>query len=109
METVDKATSQIDVERQADDSDEETPATRKPAAAPPAVSDPWTGFLQAGTALLQELTAPQRGGKKPTGGLARFVERDERSGESFLRLPVPKPEMLQEALAVLTKLLATSA
>src|SRR5262245_27416155 len=44
---------------------------------------------------------PHVGGKP---GLS-FVARDERTGEAYLRLPVPSPEVLEQALAAFGKLL----
>jgi len=79
-------------------SDEEESAG-KPAAA----NDPWSGLLQAGVALLQRMAAP-----KASAGNGRsqpLVQRDEATGENFVRLPVPSPEVLEHALKALSGLL----
>ena len=33
-----------------------------------------------------------------TGGPSSFVQRDEKSGETYLRLPMPSPELLDQVL-----------
>jgi hypothetical protein len=80
-----------------------------PTSAPAAASDPLGGLVQAGVALLQQLTAAPAGGprgSKATGdGLQSLVRRDERTGETFLRLPVPPTGVLEEALRAVGKLL----
>jgi superfamily II DNA or RNA helicase len=94
-----------------------------PLAAAP--SDPWTGLFQSGLALLQQLATPSdrrdagpsdrrdagpsdRRDAGPTGnGPAprSLVQRDERTGESYLKLPVPPPEVLNQALQAFGALL----
>src|SRR5262249_42879146 len=64
-------------------------------------ADPWTGLLQAGMALAQQLTQASSGGARTNG----LVRRDERTGETYLRLPVPSPEVVQQALQVVGALL----
>jgi hypothetical protein len=62
-------------------------------------------------ALLQQLAAAARPTASPgqaaaaaTPGLS-FVTRDERTGETYLKLPVPKPEVLEQALKAFGALL----
>jgi superfamily II DNA or RNA helicase len=64
-------------------------------------ADPWTGLLQAGMALAQQLTRAAGAGPSADG----LVRRDERTGETYLRLPVPPPEVVQQALQVVGALL----
>jgi superfamily II DNA or RNA helicase len=62
-------------------------------------SDPWTGLLQTGLGLLQQVAAASR--TPAGGGVANgngIVQRDDRTGESFLRLPVPDPQVLERLL-----------
>jgi hypothetical protein len=74
------------------------------AAAPAA--DPWSGLLRAGMALLQQFAgaakAGSSGGQAESRGLgsalAMPIQRDERTGEQFLKVPVPPPEVLDQAL-----------
>jgi superfamily II DNA or RNA helicase len=77
------------------------------AAAPAPTSDPWSGLLQAGVALLTQLSGNgQGGGAAAAAGLAQnLVRRDEQTGESYLRLPVPPPELVEQAVRALGGLL----
>ena len=96
----------------------EVPAPALPAAA--AAADPWGGLLQAGMALLQQFAAASGvgggGGQAakpttaPSGVPARapaspFVARDERTGETYLKLPVPPPEVVEQVLKTVGSLL----
>jgi superfamily II DNA or RNA helicase len=66
----------------------------------PPVSDPWSGLLQVGMALLQQLAGANGNGtanrQEPKAGSA--VVRDERTGETYLKVPLPKPEVLEGVL-----------
>ena len=68
----------------------------EPVPATAAASDPWTGLLQAGMSLLQQLAAPATNGR--ANEAPSLVQRDEKSGETYLRLPVPSPEVLDQVL-----------
>jgi superfamily II DNA or RNA helicase len=82
--------------------DEPTPA---PVGVAPA-ADPWTALLQAGMALLSQVTGAARNGSSgaqgaatsPGGVVQSLVKRDEKTGETYLKLPVPAPEVLDQAL-----------
>jgi superfamily II DNA or RNA helicase len=120
METVESATTAIPEAMAADVSEEpdraappqsakadaeaaEETAPVNAAAAPP---DPWTGLLQAGMGLLQQFAGAARpipGGA--TGLVSSLVTRDERTGETFLKVPMPKPEVLDQALKAFETLL----
>jgi superfamily II DNA or RNA helicase len=87
--------------------DGEAAAEEAPVGALVAAADPWTALLQTGMALLQQLASPaQPAGngspapKRPGGG-SPLVVRDERTGETYVKLPVPKPEVLNQALQAL--------
>jgi hypothetical protein len=88
---------------------EEEAGESVPAAAPTA--DPWSGLLQVGMALLQQLATAggdSRGATGPGGGAAAGkaqVIQDERTGERYLKLPVPPPEVLDQALRAFGTLL----
>jgi len=76
-----------------------------PIHAPAAASDPWTGLLQTGMALLQQFLAPSGNGAAagtPSPPRLPAVERDERTGERFVRLPVPPPEVIDQAVQALS-------
>ena len=113
METVESATKSIPEAMAQDATEPAAPAPAQPAAEPegeetpaaPAVAaapaDPWTGLLQAGMALLQQFAAKPAAG----GGLSSLVRRDERTGETYLKMPAPKPEVLDQALQAVQALL----
>ena len=82
-------------------------AAAQPGAHP--VADPWAGLLQTGLAVLEQLAAaarPSPSGTQlgPAGGLS-FVARDQSTGESYLRIPMPAPETLDRALGAIGALL----
>jgi hypothetical protein len=78
-----------------------------------APTDPWTGLLQVGMALFQQFTASAgngaAGAKAPGSGVAgaiqSLVKRDEKTGETFLKLPVPTVEVIDKALRAVGSLL----
>jgi SNF2 family DNA or RNA helicase len=72
-----------------------------PAQAVPA-ADPWSGLLQTGMTFLQGLQAAQAGAK----GASTFIGRDEKAGTSYLKLPMPKAEMMPRVMEALGTLLA---
>jgi len=92
------------------DSEDEAPAT---GSAGGAASDPWSGLLQAGMALLQQITGPARpdGPARPAAAatprsvVQSLVRRDERTGETYVKLPVPSPEVVDQALRAVSALL----
>jgi superfamily II DNA or RNA helicase len=114
METVDAATKDMPAATAAE-AQEAKEASRElsppkadrssdgPGALALPAADPWTGLLQAGMALAQQLTQASSGGATTNG----LVRRDERTGETYLRLPVPSPEVVQQALQVVGALLQT--
>jgi len=78
--------------------------------------DPWAGLLQGGLTLLQQMIgAANTPPPPPTSGTPRTptpaqpsapqVARDERTGEPYVRLPMPSPQLLDQALQALTGLL----
>jgi superfamily II DNA or RNA helicase len=82
----------------------------QPLAPPPAPAAPWQGLLQAGMAILQHLVAPPAGANGQSGGQGGMpgrVCRDEQTGESYLRLPVPPTEVLEQAVGALQQLLSS--
>jgi superfamily II DNA or RNA helicase len=85
--------------------EEETP-TPSPAAAP---TDPWGALLQAGMALLQQFTSSRPAAPAPLGhapaAAPSLVQRDERTGETYLKVPLPAPEVLDQALQAVGALL----
>ena len=88
------------------------PPTIVPAPSVPVAASPWGGLMEMGMALLTQLTAqPVRANGtgetpvSPASPLASLMQRDERTGETFLRLPVPPPEVVEQVLGAVQKLL----
>ena len=73
-------------------------------------NDPWSALLEAGMAVLQQFGGSQAasGGKAGTPSLpaiGSLLSRDPDTGEPFLKLPVPKPEVVDQALRAFGTLL----
>jgi hypothetical protein len=70
--------------------------------------DPWTGLLQAGLELLGRLAAPadssERTGRAP---LPFERERDERTGQTYLKIRMPEPAVVDRVADALQALLAS--
>jgi superfamily II DNA or RNA helicase len=82
----------------------------EPVAAGVPAGDPWTGILHAGLALLSHLGAAGDGTSAARAGAGNgfarsLVRRDEQTGEPYLRLPVPPPAVVDQALRALGGLL----
>ncbi len=78
---------------QAKPTDIATPPTQPTANVP---VDAWNELLQSGASVLQQLAA---------GNANQIQSVEEEDGQSYLKIPLPKPEVLQETLAAVTKLL----
>jgi superfamily II DNA or RNA helicase len=126
METVEKASAAIPEPSYDDESgallpirelaaepaatEAEAEAATEPAPVP---ADPWSGLLQNGLALLQQFAAAGQTGAaaRPGGGaegvvsVSTLVQRDERTGETYVKLPVPKPEVLDQVIQAFGTLL----
>ena len=89
----------------------EAPSTA--AAGTTSSEDVWSGLLQTGLSFLQGLAAAARDtGGCPSGGRAApsgpglsFIRRDHATGEPYLHVPMPKPEVLDRFLAAAGELL----
>ncbi len=87
----------------------------EPNAAHSAGANPWAGLLQVGLGLLEQIAAqtgrPPAGSDQPAQRKAgsivvpSLIHRDERTGESYMKLPVPNPELLERALKAISSLL----
>jgi superfamily II DNA or RNA helicase len=87
----------------------EAEAVESRAGGAPA-TDPWSGLLQAGMALLQQFAGAANGnasgpGRPAAGGVQSLVQRDEKTGETYLKLPVPPPQVLDQAVRAFGALL----
>jgi hypothetical protein len=133
METVEKASSAIPEPAIADPAStqeangeplaaetDQGPATTAPAAQTQSTS--LAGLLQTGLKLLEELALASRSASSSRtdhsqgesagrnsntshGLAASWIGRDEQTGQSFLKLPMPKPEVLDQALQAIGALL----
>lgn len=75
------------------------------AAAP----NPWTPLLNAGLKLVETLAAatPAKGGNdQERGATASWVETDAQTGRSYLKLPMPEPQVVQQLSDALSRLIA---
>ena len=125
METVEKANEAIAEptvddqtptrETEADSTPADVEAETRPAGPAATAPEPTSlaGLLQQGLVLLEQLAVASRLGPSngspetaiPAGLASTFIGKDERTGQSFLKLPMPKPEVLDQALQVIGKLL----
>lgn len=126
METVEKATSAIpeasleegrDAEAAQSEVEEEAAVTQArsevpvPILAAAGAMDPLTGLIQNGLAFLQQLAssaqpaAPAAAGGQPVRTGLSLVSRDEKTGETFLKVPLPNPAVLNQALQAFGALL----
>lgn len=74
--------------------------------------DPWSGLLQAGLNLLEQFTSAKPAAGSATAGQenkpslpALPVVCDDKTGETYVKLPMPSPEVLQQALLAFGTLL----
>jgi superfamily II DNA/RNA helicase len=90
----------------AEPSPESTSAARAGAPMPSKgpVADPWSGLLQTGLSLLEQLATASRTSPDQREGL-RFVERDPQTGRDYLKIPMPGPDVLDRALQTIGTLL----
>jgi superfamily II DNA or RNA helicase len=75
----------------------------QPSATPGSASQDrlWTDVLTAGAQLLENLTRAVAGGatEEPDSGVSSrssFIARDEKTGQSYLKLPLPEPKVVQK-------------
>jgi SNF2 family DNA or RNA helicase len=83
---------------------------KKPAASGASASiagDPWSGLVQTGLAFLQNLAAVSTAERAGAGDREAntLVRRDDKTGEPYLRLPMPNPEMVQQLMTALSALI----
>jgi hypothetical protein len=73
-------------------------------------ADAWSEVLATGAALLQQLSGALRADGQgasalPPGIAESILERDDQTGQTYLKVPMPQPEMLARALGSLRNLL----
>jgi superfamily II DNA or RNA helicase len=86
-------------------------AEEEAAAPATAAVDPWSALAQVGMALLQQFVSGARPAASPSSGAKAtpttrsMVGRDEQTGEAYLKVPLPAPEVLDQALEAVSALL----
>jgi superfamily II DNA or RNA helicase len=124
METVEKTTSAIDATASASSSEapvagrSQKPAARRADhAGPSSISEPtpvsgaegWAALVQTGLSLLEQLAKAARTPTAEAGAITRsglsLVHRDAQTGERYLRVPMPAPDVLDRALGSIAALL----
>jgi hypothetical protein len=83
------------------------PVPSAPASSPTATGNLWSALLTTGLSVLEQLAVTSRATPATDNGSSglSFVRRDERTGESYLRFPVPSPDVLDRALGAVAALL----
>jgi superfamily II DNA or RNA helicase len=80
------------------------PQPTESAASVASAENPWTPLLHAGVQLLQALAATHERSDKPAAH--SLVDADPATGQRYLRLPLPEPQMIQQLSDSLTRLIA---
>lgn len=119
MESVEKVTTSIPPPAPQDPPPADDDAARgEESSSPPressatsthVMANPWSGLLETGLTMLQQLAEATRAvPARPTGagtiGVS-LVHRDEKTGETYLKLPMPKPEVVDQVLGAVSALL----
>ncbi len=81
------------------------PVPSAAASSPTATGELWSALLTTGLSVLEQLAVTSRATPANRSSGLSFVRRDERTGESYLRFPVPSPEVLERALGAVAALL----
>ncbi|MEO8007140.1 MAG: DEAD/DEAH box helicase [Betaproteobacteria bacterium] len=69
--------------------------------------DPWGPLIDVGLKLVETLTAASASnGAKENGASPRWIETDTRTGQTFLKLPVPEPATVQRLADALSGFLS---
>jgi superfamily II DNA or RNA helicase len=123
MESVDTVTNAVAVAESAQDAKLKLPApstdkqsvaagllpTPQSAQAP---VNPWVPLLSAGLKLVEALAAAPSGNSnggdngKVQGAASPWVETDAKTGRSYLKLPMPEPQVVQQLSDALSRLIA---
>ena len=74
------------------------------APAAPSAGD-WAALMQTGLAWLEQLAAVSAASRDGRADGLRFVHRDPQTGEDYVRIPVPSPEVLDGTLRTIGRLL----
>ncbi|MEK6630665.1 MAG: DEAD/DEAH box helicase [Acidobacteriota bacterium] len=77
----------------------------KPTPSAAAGPDGWAALLQTGLTLLEQLAAASRSSPEARREGLRFVHRDPQTGEDYLKIPMPSPDVVANALQSIGTLL----
>ena len=100
MQTVEETTKSIPTVTDNESMITASRERRRPEEA--TAADPWSGLVQTGLAFLQNLTAASQASN---GKANPLVSRDEKTGEQYVKVPMPSPEQLQQLMTALSALL----
>jgi superfamily II DNA or RNA helicase len=68
-------------------------------------SGDWAALMRTGLAWLDQLAAASRASGDARGNQPRLVHRDPETGQDYMKIPVPGPEMVDQALGAIAALL----
>ncbi len=109
MESVETVTGEIpETDHETPTAEPEIPVEAKtaPEPSPEPVAEPWQELLSTGAAFLQALGRnTARGQKSGRPDLTTLLERDEKTGKSYLKIPLPDKEVIQSTLPAINSLL----
>ena len=105
MESVETVTGAIpETDHETPPAEPEIPIEAK--TAPESVAEPWQELLSTGAAFLQALGKKTAGSQKAgRPDLTTLLERDEKTGKSYLKIPLPDKEVIQSTLPAINSLL----
>ncbi len=116
MESVEKATGtipepmprQADSAKPGDEFGKDAKSEKEPAGAAAHAQAVWSDLISTGVSFLQKLgqTLAAGGGAGAAGAL---IQRDARTGENYLKLPLPNPDALRKIMGLLQTLAGANA
>jgi hypothetical protein len=84
------------------------PGQQPSAAVAESTTDPWARLLDAGLKLIERFAAGQSGnGDAQPATSAQWIETDPRTGKSYMKLPIPEPDKVQQVTEALSGLIAS--
>jgi superfamily II DNA or RNA helicase len=100
MESVNAVTGAAAAQSPSPSPQPETVPAVAPATQPPPIASPWGPLLSAGLKLIETLAATSPGKPSP------WTETDAQTGRTYLKLPMPEPQVVQQFSDALARLLA---
>jgi hypothetical protein len=91
-----------------EEAEEEAPVVargKREAAVPAAAPSPFQPLIEAGAAFLRQLGDTLAAGRdRGDSPAASLIETDQKTGRSYLRIPVPDPKLIETAVSALAPL-----